>query len=460
MKNQLIVIYIAVLLLAVNAASLKKAEAVKKVIPKLVVADELSSILKNAEKSFASRVIQGVKQSRVSPSSVDLQLENIYFHVTDDIAMQLSNTKLVNVPAIDVSDLKPNLEFLNMALDLSLGSLKVEGSYEVSSKATIAIIPVTNVGTFSLQFEDIKVAGKVGLSIVEDSFQSVNYDVQYELVNPSVTVKYQSKDGEVSSGSDSEIKDVVITEHLKRELRYVLNGYIKKQLDEILTDMSVDELIGNTRMAQTYREHARQMRVIANDYVDQLLINVDEYVIQNHFEQLAIPNVEASFSKEILWVTWHGEFYTRDGYARNLGTLKRTADISLDFNDETGEIVVFGSLGLNELGLGYGYYSAKFMDIGPTGTVGATVGQNSLFLKVGLILADEPVISLQDFHIEYAKGISIEITGLGILDWLVSSIATWVVGLFNEQIVGSLDGMLKEYVLGMLPSVDANNYFG
>jgi hypothetical protein len=43
------------------------------------------------------------------------------------------------------------------------------------------------------------------------------------------------------------------------------------------------------------------------------------------------------------------------------------------------------------------------MGVGPSGTVGAHIGQNSLFLKVNLILAIEPVISLQDFHIEYAK---------------------------------------------------------
>jgi hypothetical protein len=35
--------------------------------------------------------------------------------------------------------------------------------------------------------------------------------------------------------------------------------------------------------------------------------------------------------------------------------------------------------------------------------VSAHIGQNSLFLKVGLIIAVEPVISLEDFHIEYAR---------------------------------------------------------
>jgi hypothetical protein len=52
------------------------------------------------------------------------------------------------------------------------------------------------------------------------------------------------------------------------------------------------------------------------------------------------------------------------------------------------------------------------------------------------------------------------VTGLGVLDWLVSSIATWVVGLFNDEVVAVVDSILREYVAEILPSVDPNRYFG
>jgi hypothetical protein len=48
-------------------------------------------------------------------------------------------------------------------------------------------------------------------------------------------------------------------------------------------------------------------------------------------------------------------------------------------------------------------YVAQFQGIGPSGSVGARVGQNSVFLKVQLVLGTQPVIDLQDFHIEYAR---------------------------------------------------------
>jgi hypothetical protein len=42
----------------------------------------------------------------------------------------------------------------------------------------------------------------------------------------------------------------------------------------------------------------------------------------------------------------------------------------------------------------------------------------------------------------------------------VSNISTWIVALFNDQIVSSLDSHLAQYVDGILPSVDPTQFFG
>jgi hypothetical protein len=51
------------------------------------------------------------------------------------------------------------------------------------------------------------------------------------------------------------------------------------------------------------------------------------------------------------------------------------------------------------------------------------------------------------------------VTGLGVLDWLVSHIVTWVVGVFNAEVVGMVDKLLRDYVTEVLPLVDPNKYF-
>jgi hypothetical protein len=59
---------------------------------------------------------------------------------------QLTNLKLINAPVIDVTSANPNLEFLNLGLDIDLGSLEVGGNFEIISKNVLAEIPVTSSG--------------------------------------------------------------------------------------------------------------------------------------------------------------------------------------------------------------------------------------------------------------------------------------------------------------------------
>ena len=47
------------------------------------------------------------------------------------------------------------------------------------------------------------------------------------------------------------------------------------------------------------RKHARALRVIADDYVDELLSNARSYIADNGMSQVSIPNIEASFSKKV-----------------------------------------------------------------------------------------------------------------------------------------------------------------
>jgi hypothetical protein len=58
------------------------------------------------------------------------------------------------------------------------------------------------------------------------------------------------------------------------------------------------------------------------------------------------------------------------------------------------------------------------------------------------------------------RHIKLELTGLGILDWLLSTIATLFVNLFKAKIIGSLNSHLQEHVGRSLLTVDTNIFFG
>jgi hypothetical protein len=61
---------------------------------------------------------------------------------------KLSNLKVLNVPSFDVISAKPNLDLLNLALDIDFGTIEVGGSFEIVSKKLLTEIPVTNSGEF------------------------------------------------------------------------------------------------------------------------------------------------------------------------------------------------------------------------------------------------------------------------------------------------------------------------
>ena len=47
------------------------------------------------------------------------------------------------------------------------------------------------------------------------------------------------------------------------------------------------------------RQHVRALRVVANDYVDEILSVAHSYIVENGLSNIAIPNIEASFSQEV-----------------------------------------------------------------------------------------------------------------------------------------------------------------
>nr|AGT15837.1 50MGP [Reticulitermes flavipes] len=429
----------------------------RKVLPNLVLSPALAKALYYAQISLSSTIQREAKLINKVPEK-ELVLDDLHIAIDDDISVQLSNLKLLNVPSIDVTSANANLEFLNLALDIDFGTLQVGGNFEVVSKKTLAEIPVTSSGEFILRNSPFKGTGKVGLSLQTNFYKTINYDVVYQPTGSYLTVSYlQDNERIVSALEVQEHQEAKVVAHINRQLKNVLNRLVQKRLDDILAGVPVDKLIGETRTAESYRKHARRLTAVANDYVDKLLNVARSYIGDKGLSEVDIPNIDASFSKKILFVTFHGSFTTRDGHARNLATLTRTSDITLDYN--TGGVKVFGSVGLTQLELRYNRYEAKFQGIGPSGTVDAKVGSNSIFLKVNVLLAAEPSITLEDVHIEYVKDINIKVTGLGILDWILSKIVTWITGLLNDKIISALDSQLQQHISGILSLVDPTEFF-
>ena len=68
----------------------------------------------------------------------------IYYASSELTALQLNK-----VPDVGVKSAKPNLEFLTMAVEASMDSLEVVGSFKVVNRNALSVIPVATDGEFT-----------------------------------------------------------------------------------------------------------------------------------------------------------------------------------------------------------------------------------------------------------------------------------------------------------------------
>jgi hypothetical protein len=197
----------------------------------------------------------------------------------------------------------------------------------------------------------------------------------------------------------------------------------------------------------------------ANQYVDEVLRSVQAYVQDNQLSEIGLPDLTFPFGS--------GEIVLDQGHVRNLASLTRTGDISLDFDEMTGAITVYGSMGLSELDVYYrinGDFPAALLfprvrgHLLPAaltfknGQVVIHVGENSIFLNVGLIIAVEPVINLNDLYFEYLRDVKIEFLDSGArCDELLSKWVTDLYAAYNGEICALLNGYLPDLIAQILP---------
>ncbi|CAG0891909.1 unnamed protein product [Cyprideis torosa] len=100
----------------------------------------------------------------------------------------------------------------------------------------------------------------------------------------------------------------------------------------------------------------------ANEYMDQILENLREFMILNGMDTLPLPDQIEAFSEEFLGITWHGEASLTQGYIRGLETIHRSGDAELDLLLDGG-INMKTELGFNDMDGGY-LMHVDFMGIG------------------------------------------------------------------------------------------------
>merc|ERR1711872_234093 len=169
----------------------------------------------------------------------------------------------------------------------------------------------------------------------------------------------------------------------------------------------------------------------ADDYIDEVLLNVAKMVVEQGYDPAELPGDEVHFSQDIGFITIHGSARYDQGHFDGLSTIHRTGETQLCVGDN---IAVHANIGIRDARAGY-HVAAEFQGI----EVGASA---------------EAKISSIDIYFEITNvgHIDVSVSGLGPLDWilgkLVGAIADTIKGFIIPLIEGPIRDILQNIING------------
>jgi hypothetical protein len=194
-----------------------------------------------------------------------------------------------------------------------------------------------------------------------------------------------------------------------------------------------------------------------NKIVDGLLDGLRADIIERGKDKISIPDMHETFHKKVGFLKVKGEFDGEDGWAKNLSTVHRTADAVASAYGNW--ISVSCGFGLGHLEVGYDSYQAKFMRIGPRGKIRGIIGKNSILLNATVTLnGHKCALALNELVLNQFGGLSLDVTGLGPINWLFSKISTWVLQHFKSEIKDKIESTLREEIIAKLSHFDCMEY--
>eukprot|EP00091_Calanus_sinicus_P004556 TRINITY_DN1489_c0_g1_i11.p1 TRINITY_DN1489_c0_g1~~TRINITY_DN1489_c0_g1_i11.p1 ORF type:complete len:229 (-),score=61.07 TRINITY_DN1489_c0_g1_i11:106-792(-) len=185
----------------------------------------------------------------------------------------------------------------------------------------------------------------------------------------------------------------------------------------------------------------------SDDYIDKILENLRNVIIENNMDPMELPPLDTGFSDTILGITWHGSAHLNNGHFWGLSTLARTGDTSFTVEGEKARLTAY--IGITGASAHYDA-SAEFMGITVGAGVTADISDIQIFLDAEMVLTGGSGLQLTDFKISHLGHISVDVSGLGPLDWILEILVDFVDTFLKDWIVSLVEGPLKDLIQGLL----------
>merc|ERR1712059_221493 len=181
----------------------------------------------------------------------------------------------------------------------------------------------------------------------------------------------------------------------------------------------------------------------SDDYIDQVLANLRDIIIEQNLDPADLPDEETGFSDTILGITFHGSAKLYNGKFWGLSTISRTGDTSFTVEGTTARLTAY--VGVSHPSAHYDA-SAEFMGIGVHADATADITDFQIYLDAEMDLAGTTGLHLTNFAITHVGNISVDISGLGPLNWILELLVDFIDTFLKDWIISLVEGPLKDLI--------------
>ncbi|KAL0276522.1 UNVERIFIED_CONTAM: hypothetical protein PYX00_004079 [Menopon gallinae] len=331
-----------------------------------------------------------------------------------------------------------------LELEITFPVVRITGNVAFAEKSRAArLTDLEESYPFSLEMRNVSGAGLCFTRWTETGYQVIRCDL-----------RFGRRPGELrSSGRAFPAEESAFvsasTDRMWRSAASSMNRNVLEGLNGLMRRLEIAKYLRDPEVFAKYKNYVIESTESANEFVDDILASVRKVIDERFRDGFTIPNIDESFGRRVLFVTWGGSFVADHGTVRGLSTVYRVGDTAFA-TDNASQTHFFGDLTFGKLDLHYKRYRARFMSLTASGTLNTRLQPIRLHVHP-YVNFETGKIYLEDFEIEDVGELAVEVTGLGaVLNWMVSKISTWVVGLARDAILDRLQKKYDAYIRSLL----------
>ncbi|XP_076254885.1 uncharacterized protein LOC143192931 [Rhynchophorus ferrugineus] len=187
------------------------------------------------------------------------------------------------------------------------------------------------------------------------------------------------------------------------------------------------------------------------NFTEQLLTNVRALIIDQGLEPLQLPDEKVN-----LVVT--GNVHLTNGWLTDLSTIWTYDEVQINYSNETKILDVTLPLSFDVLLITYDY-KTKIILVTIHGDLKAKVKKVKLNLHLGFNFNTYQAF-VDKLDVKKSGTITIEFTGLGLLNWIIDAMSDVLIALFHNLILGIVDSIIQTPVQAVVEDINEiiNNF--